>query len=129
MHTKIDPSHINLEIHAVLWIHGQACFIDRKDLPKVTPYKWKLKFSLLYVYAYREYEISGKVRRVYMHRDLSGCPKNKVVHHINYCGLDNRLENLKIMTAEQNHLLHDRSKRPKKFPKKTTTKRKKKVTS
>ncbi|GAJ10699.1 unnamed protein product, partial [marine sediment metagenome] len=99
MLTKINPESVDLDLTAVLWIADHAVFIDREDLRHVTPYEWFVKNSLNYQYAYRniyieskfsgsDYDTSVKTIRVYMHRDLTGCPKNKVVHHINYCGLD-----------------------------------------
>jgi hypothetical protein len=39
---------------------------------------------------------------VFMHREILYAPKDKVVDHINHNGLDNRRENLRLVTIEQN---------------------------
>ena len=116
MNTKIDPSSIDPDKHAILWIEGHNVYIDREDICYVYAFSWHVKYSLHYKYVYRAYVSGGKVKHAYMHRELTGCPKNKCVHHINYCGLDNRRENLLVMTPAENHVLHNRSTRPKKFP-------------
>ena len=125
MHTKIDVSKVNIDKTAVLWIEGHPVLIDRSRLRYACLFEWHIKYSLNYKYAYRNMETKDprqenkiwiKTVRVYMHRELAGCPKNMVVHHKNYCGLDNRVENLQVMTAQQNHDLHNRSSRPRRFP-------------
>jgi len=122
MNTKIDPEKLNYNFDACIFVAGEFIVFDREDLDYVKAFCWHVKSGLHYKYAYREIEIHGKIKRVYMHRELSACPKNKVCHHINYCGLDNRKSNLKNMRADLHEFFHNRSTRPKKFPKKTTIK-------
>ena len=117
MNTKIDPNKIDRSQVDCIIIDHYCIFFDREDSGYVHGFTWKLKRGLHYYYAYREYVLNGKIKRVYMHREICGCPKNRVPHHLNYYGLDNRKSNLEIMTVEQHKLLHNRTTRPKKFPK------------
>ena len=119
MNTKINPEKLDYHFDACIFVDGEFVVFDRADLEYVNHFTWHIKSGLHYKYAYRETEIDGKVKRVYMHRELSACPKNKVCHHMNYCGLDNRKENLRNMSKKEHIYLHNRSSRPKQFPKTT----------
>jgi len=44
----------------------------------------------------------GKERTVFLHRDIMNPPEGKVIDHINENGLDNRRENLQIITNMEN---------------------------
>lgn len=46
----------------------------------------------------------GSNTSICVHRIITNCPKGKCVDHINHNGLDNRLENLKIVTNSENLL-------------------------
>ena len=43
---------------------------------------------------------------IFMHRQITHCPNDKVVHHINHDGLDNRKANLLNMTTDQHKKIH-----------------------
>jgi hypothetical protein len=46
---------------------------------------------------------NGKQTGQIAHRYITNCPPNLVVDHINHNGLDNRNENLRIVTVTQNN--------------------------
>ena len=117
MNTKIKYEKTDGVVTACIFVDGEFVFFDLDEMEYINSFVWHIKSGLHYKYAYREYIQDGKTQRVYMHRELSACPKNKVCHHINYCGLDNRKKNLQNMSKKEHVCFHNRSTRPKKFPK------------
>ena len=65
--------------------------IDLDDVDRVKNYKW----SLAHEYVYNH----DKSR---LHRYIMDCPEDMVVDHINHNPLDNRKENLRVCTQQQN---------------------------
>jgi len=53
-------------------------------------------------YAYRGTSKNGVQRRVYMHQQLVTVPEGFEIDHVNRNGLDNRRENLRLVTHTQN---------------------------
>ena len=70
------------------------CIIDTDDLEKVSEYSW-------YVNP-KGYILCRREETTYIHRLITSCPKGKQVDHINRNKLDNRKENLRIVTNRQN---------------------------
>jgi hypothetical protein len=75
------------------------CLIDTEDLPKLKdwcfcliPQAGKLKVQLT----------TGRTHRVYLHRLLLGEPIGLLVDHKNNNPLDNRKDNLRVCTNQQN---------------------------
>lgn len=81
--------------------NGKFTIIDDEDYEKCSKYKWTYHPSN---YAYRHESVNGKIIRVYLHRFLLGdnILSGFVVDHINGNGLDNRKQNLRIVTNKQN---------------------------
>lgn len=68
--------------------------IDLEDVEKCKKYKWTLKTDSDYV--------CNLTKIGYLHRFIINCPKDMVVDHINGNRLDNRKENLRICTNQEN---------------------------
>lgn len=82
------------EVHMT---HGHVAIVDDDDLDLVAAYTW---------YPQRVRETAGiyavTARGISMHRLIMGARRGQVVDHINRNTLDNRRENLRLVTAGQN---------------------------
>lgn len=70
---------------------GKSTIIDDEDFERVSKHKWHIT-----AYGY------AKTNKVWLHRLIINCPKGKFVDHINRDKLDNRKENLRICTYQNN---------------------------
>jgi hypothetical protein len=77
--------------------------IDEKDFDRFSKYKWHAHKTTLTYYAARNVRINGKTSLVFMHRHIMNCPDDKLIDHINHNGLDNRRDNLRLVSCEQNN--------------------------
>ena len=74
--------------------------VDPEDYQKLAEYDWHLWESG----SYNQYAIRyEKGKSLKMHREITNAPVGLVVDHKNGDGLDNRKENLRIVTMTQNH--------------------------
>ena len=96
-----DPNEIiEYEDHAEIVMHNKQheetgrAIIDLNDVDKVRGYKWSLRKT--------GYVISGG--GMFLHRLIMNPPDNMVIDHINHNPLDNRKENLRICTQQQNSM-------------------------
>lgn len=89
--------------------HGiKDILFDDSDFTLLKKYSWcvtKIGHNF-YTSAYdpNKYKITKKHDRVYMHRLLMGEHKGKHIDHINHNGLDNRRNNLRIVSPSVNSL-------------------------
>lgn len=86
---------------------GDRALIDDADEQLVSSRKWHVKRAgkrSLRKYARANVQVAGKTSALYMHRLIMGSRDGYVVDHINGDGLDNRRENLRWVTAQQNCL-------------------------
>lgn len=75
--------------------------LDRKLYNKIKKTNWWIN-KAGYI------ETTPKFNKNYLlHRFITNCPKDKIVHHINQNKLDNRISNLKVMDALEHNLLHN----------------------
>lgn len=100
--TRQDKNEIKIieGKYAEVFIYNISCEVVAKakvsleSLDFVRKYKWCL--------AGDGYLVAGSNRKLVLHRMLLGNPKGKVVDHINGDTLDNRLDNLRVATQQQN---------------------------
>jgi len=85
---------------------SRTVVIDNEDAERILPYVWFVRRTRYNNYAYRKKMLHNKIFMVWMHRQIMHCPSNMVVHHKNRNGLDNRKENLELMTKKQHADFH-----------------------
>lgn len=73
--------------------------VDDEDFKHLNQFKWSVFKSRNTFYASRNFQ---RKITLMMHRIILDCPKGMEVDHINGDGLDNRRENLRIATRQQN---------------------------
>lgn len=89
---------------------GKVALVSDEDYNLVKPFKWyaSLESRGTKWYAIRHKVIDGVKCKIRMHRFIMGLPPgkldplNRVVDHINHDSLDNRRENLEVITQEEN---------------------------
>lgn len=87
----------------ILLNRGRFAIVDQDDFEKFKEYKWHLlRVHSRSQYAGRMVKRGNKRCRETMHRVVTNAPDGLYVDHINHNGLDNRKENLRIVTPEQN---------------------------
>jgi hypothetical protein len=77
----------------------QFAIVDENDYDALCFYKWRACFNPT---SGRYYAKSSN--DVYMHRLIMQCPDNMQIDHVNRNTLDNRRENLRIVTSSQNNI-------------------------
>lgn len=98
--TKTDPNEIiEYDNYAEIILYDNKSkeiartIIDTDDIEKCKKIKWSLDN--------KGYVINSK-NRIKLHRLIMDCPDNLVVDHINHNTLDNRKNNLRICTNQEN---------------------------
>lgn len=110
--TKLRNEIIKEKDYAIIKINNNQlgfldCLIDTEDIEKVKDYYWNVRIdkrhnSTVYVESFKR--INNKHTRIHLHRLLVDCTQGYVIDHINHNGLDNRKQNLRIITQSQNCL-------------------------
>lgn len=90
-------------------ISGETVLVDDEDLEKLKEYSWWIRKQILsgtqVKYIYGDKWIDKKRTRVLLHRYIMGCSKGdgNVVDHANHNTLDNRKQNLRVCTSQENN--------------------------
>lgn len=88
---------------------GQYAIVDDDDFERVSKYKWCAKrndrIKRIEFYATHAFIIDNRVKNVSLHQFVIGnTPNGYCIDHINGNTLDNRKENLRFVTRQQNSL-------------------------
>lgn len=82
---------------------GFVAQIDASDLHKVAGFNWFAVVQSYTVYAVRRVSgVKGRGSKISMHRQIIGATNDVQVDHVDLNGLNNRRENLRIATPQQN---------------------------
>lgn len=85
---------------------GYVAIVDDADYGWLTEYKWQalvnVKRNVTHVYAIRSVKTARGRGVLMMHRAILPPPPGMLIDHINFSGLDNRRENLRVCTPSQN---------------------------
>jgi hypothetical protein len=92
------PAVTDEKVRYVPLTQGLFAIVDVEDYERVSRYTWCASGMGNRVYAYRH--DNGKT--LAMHRFLTNCPQGMVVDHIDGNGLNNRQNNLRVCTQQQN---------------------------
>lgn len=87
--------------------HGQRCIVDQENWVYLSNWKWHLRHSGTCWYVCRKKMISGKETIIKIHRQITHCPDNFEVHHVNGDPLDNRKVNLEIVDPTEHRHFKD----------------------
>lgn len=82
--------------------YGFAATVDDVDYESVCGFAWRTLRREHTNYAVRSVRINGAKVSVYMHRLILDAPRHLFVDHRNGNGLDNRRENIRPCTRQQN---------------------------
>jgi hypothetical protein len=92
---------------------AQYAIVDPEDYQKLGRCDWLLKESRNTCYAWRmQFEEGGKLKIIYMHREIMQAAAGTIIDHENRNGLDNRKANLKFSDHRQNALNCAKKARP-----------------
>lgn len=82
---------------------GLVALVDDEDYEELMQYKWHACKHKYTYYAFRNHQVYPGYRiSVRMHRQIMRAQANEIIDHINGNGLDNRKENLRIVSSSQN---------------------------
>ncbi len=90
---------------------GLVALVDPEDWVRLHKYSWYARKTKNGHYAVRKVRIRNKRRLIYMHREIAGTPAGMETHHKNELKLDNRKENLDIVTPQMHNFINKRTRR------------------
>lgn len=89
---------------------NKIAIVDNDNYERLNRFKWYANYDGYNWYARRKINIDGKQKTIYMHREVMNVPKGVFIDHINGDSLDNRRENLRFCTNQQNQCNRDAQK-------------------
>lgn len=82
---------------------GKVAIIDDEDYEIVSKHNWRAYKDKNTYYAITRYEHTPPYSQISLHRFIMNDPEGMVVDHIDGNGLNNKKENLRIVTRQQNN--------------------------
>jgi len=82
-----------------------VALVDPDDWVRLHKYHWYARKTKNGFYAVRKVRIGQKRQLIYMHREIAGTPAGMETHHKNTFKLDNRKENLDIVTPNDHRFI------------------------
>lgn len=92
----IEPANPNDELCHLKLRDGSFAIIDPDLHPVLSRFSWFLKKSKSVLYVVRKEKTPWGSRYIRLHRQVTACPPDKVVHHRNHNPRDNRRCQLQI---------------------------------
>ena len=80
----------------IILVDNKKVEISDADAERVKSHNWHIDKQTGYIYTYI------KSKKTYLHRFVTNCTNSLVVDHLNHDKTDNRQENLKVTTVQQN---------------------------
>ena len=80
----------------IMLVDNKKVEISDADTERVKSHNWHIDKQTGYIYTYI------KSKKTYLHRFVTNCTNSLVVDHLNHDKTDNRQENLKVTTVQQN---------------------------
>ena len=89
---------------SILLTHEKIAIIDEEDAGVVEQYNWHSDWNskTKSYYARSQFTEKGKRKNIRMHRLIMNPPKDMQIDHINHNTLDNRKQNLRVVTNREN---------------------------
>ncbi len=81
---------------------NKVALVDDEDFERLNQYKWKAILSCSKWYAIRSFRVNGEQKTILMHREIMNAQAGVIIDHKFSDGLDNRKENLRPCTPQQN---------------------------
>lgn len=82
---------------------GRFALVDIEDVPLIAGRSWFTLPTTRALYAQCRQVVNGKTHTILMHRVIMGVTERRIqVDHINHNGLDNRRQNLRLVTNQDN---------------------------
>jgi 5-methylcytosine-specific restriction endonuclease McrBC regulatory subunit McrC len=82
--------------------NGGEVKVDDADFAWLNKYKWYAKSSAYNVYACRNHYDHGQKGTIRMHREITQCPDNMEIDHVDGDPLNNQRANLQIVSKKIN---------------------------
>ena len=101
-YSKPRPIRVEGDVAYVPLTQGYEAIIDACDVPIANQYKWFSKVRSQAVYAVSAVYTEAGRKPVYLHRLISNPKPGQGVDHIDHNGLNNRRQNLRNCTHNQN---------------------------
>ena len=86
----------------IILTKGKKAQVDDDDYEELDRFKWRLMEKRQAFYVVRDFHQKNLHRLIYMHREIMNCPGGLEVDHIDGNGLNNRKQNLRVCTRQQN---------------------------